>query len=159
MGMKILWQKLLFEIYQMYPVECGDEWRKSLSSDDHPLAKKLRMNGQQIKDCLTFLKSQKLIKIYKYDFPDLNNNPLGTYRLITPAITEKGFSVVLGLIKHNDSQKIQIGLFIFAGMTVLTGAMKFINEIYEICPEIMLAIYGISIFVIGMISICIAKKF
>lgn len=132
------WKDVLLAVYNYKPV--GEEWGwgKTSITDDHPLAKRLKISGVELTHSLIFLEEQKLIE-YGPDRNWIN-------------LTEKGFDVA-GKIEERRETFLyrQSSLFITA-ILALTIVATLVNQMNLIEPKTLLIFYMI---VLGVMSFLI----
>lgn len=108
------WKEVLNEIYRYLPSEYG--WGKGGITDDHPLAKKLKISGFELNQGLIFLSEQGLIDRKGADKNWFN-------------LTEKGFNVALENEKHRTNIHLQLLVGIFTIILVITGIFDFLRSL------------------------------
>jgi hypothetical protein len=125
------WKKVLNEIYDFSPHEYG--LSKSGVTDEHDLAKKLKIPGQELMLSLMFLKDHGLIEYKDHNWIIL---------------TERGFSVALENEKFRNNATIQ-GMSVFVALLlVLTASFSFVNSTDLVDPLPLLIVYSISLVII-----------
>lgn len=144
---KIIWRRILFELYKQDPGKYVQTDNVKFNDNNHLLAKKLKIPGDILYKAISFLTSHGLAEIQHMYGADNNEYPL--------ILTKKGFDVALDLEKHTDSTNLQFGIFLFAGITAVTGAMQFI---FSEKPIIAALIYLIPIAGFSVIWILTFRK-
>ena len=82
------WKRVLLKIYSIFPNLYYEENKIKFSSDNHDLAKRLKISGEELWSCLIFLDSNGLVEIAH----------LGKERIVS--FTEKGLDFALEIEKQ-----------------------------------------------------------
>ena len=126
------WKDILNEIYIISPSFYGGG--KLGIDDNHPLAIKLNISGENLMKSLLFLESHKLIE----------HTPNDNYILLT----EKGFNVALENEKHKTDTFLQFSIGIFTIVLAVTGVYEFLHSLGMYNPIYLLWLYIITIAII-----------
>jgi len=119
------WKKILLEIYNKSPHLYGSSSKMSFYNDNHPLAQKIKITGNELNLGVIFLMNNGLIK---------QTNP-GTLKYTDQnwsnflSITEKGFNVALELEKQKNSNSLKALIAILTAMLVLNGAFQIVTTL------------------------------
>jgi hypothetical protein len=130
------WKDILLEIYGFAPNSYGESKKMFFDDDKHDLAIKLRISGYKLRRGISFLENHTLAK--------LNVSPQEEYSAQLE-ITKKGFEVALELEKHNDAQKIQLGLVLFTGVLILTDLFGILLDKYGLLANGLMIIYVLGV--------------
>jgi len=128
------WKEILNEIYNSLPSQYG-RGTKGID-DNHPLAKKLKISGFELEQCLMFLSDQKLI-YYK------ENNWIG--------LTEKGFNIALENEKHKSNLQLQLTITVFTAFLVITNMFNFFLSLKIYDSYMLLYTYTLLLLVVFFI--------
>lgn len=93
----MIWKKVLNEIYSVAPHSICEGDKFPRNSNNHPTAKKLKMEGEELFKAIGFLEEQELIKIVRG-----NGKEFWQYW----QLTEKGFNVALENQKHETEMNL-----------------------------------------------------
>ena len=124
------WKVVLLDVYRHCPNFYFEDHKISFWSDEHFIAKKLKMTGADVGMAIEFLKRNKLVedKNPKTQDPNYQNNI---------SLTEKGFNVAFELDKQLREEKetkrhgeIQISLIFLTFVLAITGSASFAIDIY-----------------------------
>ena len=86
------WKKVLLEIYSHSPHNYGEAHKVRFCDDTHPLAKKLKITGNELGLAISFLKDNKLIKSNNEITP-LNAEQINPNWSNMIFLTNKGFEI------------------------------------------------------------------
>lgn len=142
------WKKILNEIYNHSPNSWCESNKCGRNDDNHPIAKKLKISGQELMLGISFLEDHKLIENVRGNRKDY----WAFWKL-----TEKGFNVVLENQKQDSSERLQeiiaIGTVVLVLIT-LSNHIQFTNDA-GIIKEIGVIIFAffILVCVITMIGV------
>lgn len=135
------WKKVLKEIYGFAPNNWGESNKMNKYDNNHELAKKLKISGQELGNTISFLEEQKLIKT------NISNKKEYNAQWI---ITEKGFNVALD-IKKEIYQSFQQSVLIFlTSVLAITAFFNFLNQSYNNKIFVWLYVLLLSIFSLGI---------
>lgn len=109
------WKKILNEIYNHSPNSWCESNKCSRNNDNHPIAKKLKINGQELMLGISFLENHKLIKTEVHNSKEF---------WASWELTGKGFNIALENQKQKNSERLQE---IIAIGTVLVASITFFN--------------------------------
>lgn len=124
------WKNVLLSIYNHEPISKEWEWDETTITDDHPLAKKLGISGQELAHSLCFLKDNGLIESRQ------------TSLLIE--LTQKGFDVALKVEEWKETRLYRLGSLMFSGLLSLTLATTLIYQMNLVDSEWLLISYIIA---------------
>lgn len=113
------WKRTLKEIYDFAPNNWGESNKISKYEDRHPLAKKLKIRGQELGNTISFLEDQKLIKT------NISNPKDYAAQWI---ITEKGFNVVQEIQRERMNAFQQTSIIFLTFVLALTSFFEFIPK-------------------------------
>lgn len=124
------WKDVLLAVYNYKPV--GEEWGRGKTSitDDHPLAKRLKISGGELMHSLDFLEEQKLIK-YGPERNWIN-------------LTEKGFDVAGKIEERRETRLYRLSSLMFSGILALTLVTTLIYQMNLVDPQLLLIAYIIT---------------
>lgn len=138
------WKKVLLEIYNSSPHSYGESHKVNFNDNNHPLAKRLKITGYELKLAISFLRENKLIK---------DNNPFGMldHEKINPewsnqiSLTNDGFDVAVKLENEISNQRTQNVVMIFTAIICSTGAMVFLKDVIELPNSLFFWVYVVII--------------
>jgi len=110
----VYWKDLLHEIYISHPHGYGIG--KGGWSDDHPLAEKLKITGQELMYAYSFLEDHDLI--------DYSNSKKNFF-----CLSKKGFDVALQNEKIRTEQKLQRTILFFTGVIAISALYTFFTSL------------------------------
>ena len=110
----VYWKDVLHEIYISHPHGYGAG--KGGWTDDHPLAEKLNITGQELMYAYSFLRDHDLI-----DYSDSAKNFF--------CLSKKGFDVALQNEKIKTEQKLQKTILFFTGVIAISTLYSFFSSL------------------------------
>lgn len=134
------WIKILIEIYKYAPRLYIESFKLTSHDDTPALAKKLHISHSDVILGITFLKNMDLIK--------KQTNGKGDNSFSTLILTEKGFNVVMDILKHKDSARLQAIIAVFAAFTVI---IQLVN--YSVSQSLLLPRTGLLLTVVTILII------
>lgn len=139
------WKRVLMEIYRFAPNQIGDSIKIHKYHDNHHLAKKLKITGQELGNTIAFLEDQKLINTLVSSFSS------------SWSLTEKGFNVAIELEKElrdigekKMNHEIQLSLLF---LTFILSSNGILNIFIQIFPN--LKIFAFLLYIMFMLLFCI----
>ncbi len=94
------WKNVLLEIYRFAPGNYGESHKVNFWDDQHTLAKKFGINGQELGLAIAFLEDNKLIEKQGTSGIGLDSEQINPNWSRSVILTEKGFNVVIELEKQ-----------------------------------------------------------
>lgn len=135
------WKAVLNEVYRLSPHGYGIG--KEGLTDTHPLAKKLKVSGQEIMLSLSFLESNGLIKYGDHNWIEL---------------TDKGFGVALENEKSGNNARLQAMAIFVSLILAATAIFSFVNSTHLIEPLILLVAYQVTLVVMYLYAFRIFSR-
>ena len=131
----VYWKNVLHEIYTSHPHGYGVG--KKGFADDHPLAEKLKITGNELMLAYSFLRDHELI-----DYSDGEKNFF--------CLSKKGFDVALQNEKIRVEQKLQKTILFFTAMIAISALYTFYTslEIYSSILEQRILVGIVSVIII-----------
>jgi hypothetical protein len=133
------WKAVLNKIYSALPHEYGIG--KEGITDAHPLAKRLKIPGQELMLSLSFLEDYELIK-YR------NHNEI--------ILTERGFEVALENEKSMNNVKLQAMTIFVSLILAITAIFNFVNSTNLLNTATLMVAY---LFSLAIMYVCAFRIF
>jgi hypothetical protein len=124
------WKDVLLSIYNDETVGNNRWWAKRDITDDHPVAKKLKISGSELMYSSDFLEKQKLIEYG----PEKNWIKL----------TEKGFDVAVKIEARKETYSYRKGSLFLTAILALTTVATLLNQM-KVNPQSLLISYLIML--------------
>lgn len=139
----INWKRVLREIYDYAPSEWGESNKLDKYSNNHALAKKLKISGQELGNTISFLENQKVIETQI----TCKNSYTASW-----VLTEKGFNIARENQNFKLGAVLQTIIIYLTTILVITGMFDLFSKLKIVSDMAIFVTYVFVGLVVAILS-------